>query len=296
MKVLNRQIVFKDLLQETRDQRLHQLVNYEIEPESLSEKEIAGYRDVLALVNENFEYMPLKTSIILQLHRDLYKYEDISIGGKYKNGDNQIIETDENGIKKLRFSPLPAWETPRAMEILCENYNIALNHQEYEPLVLIPIFILDYVCIHPFNDGNGRTSRLLTSLLLYRIDCFVGKYISLEKLIEENKEGYYEALQQSSDKWREDQHTYVPFVEYFLKIILTAYRKYFSLLNEDGTLAPRFIVVANMDTSDGGAEIVAGNERVLRARLSDAKFFWDADRKETLDSKVEKLKARVIQP
>ena len=215
----------------TRDQILHQLVNYEIEPESLSEKEIAGYRDVLALVNENFEYMPLKTSIILQLHRDLYKYEDISIGGKYKNSDNQIIETDENGIKKLRFSPLPAWETPRAMEILCENYNIALNHQEYEPLVLIPIFILDYVCIHPFNDGNGRTSRLLTSLLLYRIDCFVGKYISLEKLIEENKEGYYEALQQSSDKWREDQHTYVPFVEYFLKIILTAYRKYFSLLN-----------------------------------------------------------------
>ena len=141
MKVLNRQIVLKDLLQETRDQRLHQLVNYEIEPESLSEKEIAGYRDVLALVNENFEYMPLKTSIILQLHRDLYKYEDISIGGKYKNSDNQIIETDYNGIKKLRFSPLPAWETPRAMEILCENYNIALNHQEYEPLVLIPIFI-----------------------------------------------------------------------------------------------------------------------------------------------------------
>ena len=211
---------------------LHQLVNYEKEPESLSEKEIAGYRDVLALVNENFEYMPLKPSIILQLHRDLYKYEDISIGGKFKNSDNQIIETDENGIKKLRFSPLPAWETPRAMDILCESYNIALSHKEYDSLILIAIFVLDFVCIHPFNDGNGRSSRLLTSLLLYRSGFFVGKYISFEKLIEENKEGYYEALQLSSEKWREDQHTNVPFVEYFLQIILTAYRKYFSLSEE----------------------------------------------------------------
>ena len=216
----------------TREERLRQIANYEIEPESLSEKEIAGYRDVLTLVNENFEYMPLKPSIILQMHRDLYKYEDISIGGKFKNGDNQIIETDKNGIRKLRFSPLSAWEMPRAMDILCENCTKALNHEEYDPLILIAIFVLDYVCIHPFNDGNGRTSRLLTSLLLYRSGFFVGKYISLEKLIEENKVGYYEVLQLSSEKWREDQHNYLPFVEYFLQIIFTAYRKYFSLLEE----------------------------------------------------------------
>lgn len=210
----------------TTQDRIKKLALEKTSPKNRSENEIAGYRDVLNTIHENFEFIPLKTSVILQLHRDLYKFEAIEIGGKYKHGDNQIVETDANGKRKIRFLPLAAWETPDAMERLCNGFNQAQKNLEYDPLLLIPIFILDFLCIHPFNDGNGRMSRLLTLLLLYQSDYSIGKYVSLEKLIEKTKDNYYEALQNSSNYWIDNQNDYVPFVEYFLNIVSVAYKDF----------------------------------------------------------------------
>lgn len=196
----------------TSDERLKKLVQDKTTPRTRNEQEIAGYRDVLATIHESFDYIPPKPSMILQLHRDLYKFSGMSYGGNYKTADNVIAETDAQGNKTIRFQPVPAWETPEAVEALCRAYEEAVGTGEMDPLLLIPMFVLDFLCIHPFNDGNGRMSRLLTLLLLYRAGYIVGKYISIEKLIEESKETYYEALQQSSLNWHEDANDYAPFV------------------------------------------------------------------------------------
>ena len=164
----------------TSDSRLRELVKDKTRPRTKNEQEIAGYRDVLNTIHESHDHIPPKSAIILQLHRDLYKFESYNIGGKYKTADNVIEEEDSQGIKKLRFKPVPAWETPEAMEELCRAFEEAMATGEIDPLLLIPMFILDFLCIHPFNDGNGRMSRLLTLLLLYRSGYIVGKYISIE--------------------------------------------------------------------------------------------------------------------
>ena len=195
-------------------------------PKTRSEKEIAGYRDVLATIHESHDYIPPKPSIILQLHRDLFKFSGTSIGGRYKTSDNIIAEEHQDGTSTVRFSPVPAWETSEAIENLCTEYERALSDPEADPLLLIPIFVLDFLCIHPFNDGNGRMSRLLTLLLLYRAGYTVGKYISIEKIISDSKETYYEALQESSYNWHEDQNDYAPFVRYLLGVIVAAYREF----------------------------------------------------------------------
>ena len=195
-------------------------------PQNRSEKEIAGYRDVLATIHESYEYIPVKPGMILQLHRDLYKYSGMSIGGSYKPSDNVISEEDAQGNKHVRFHPVPAWETPMAMDALCRAYNDLCNSGQYDPLLMIPVFILDFLCIHPFNDGNGRMSRLLTLLLLYRAGYHVGKYISIEKLIERTKSAYYDDLQESSNGWHEEENNYIPFVTYQLGVILAAYREF----------------------------------------------------------------------
>ena len=182
----------------TTDVRLKQLVREKTMPRTRSEKEIAGYRDVLSTIHESYAYIPPRPSLILQLHRDLYKYSGMSIGGSYKSSDNVIAEDRADGTRTIRFQPVAAWETPEAMQQLCEELTAALGDPELDPLVVIPMFVLDFLCIHPFNDGNGRMSRLLTLLLLYRAGYTVGKYISLEKLIADSKETYYEALQSSS--------------------------------------------------------------------------------------------------
>ena len=155
---------------------------------------------MLSTINEIYEFIPIKPSIILQLHRDLYKFSGKSIGGVYKNSDNMIAEQDNEGNKIIRFSPVPACETPQDVEKLCKAFDDAVSTNEIDSLLLIPMFILDFLCIHPFNDGNGRMSRLLTLLMLYREGYNVGKYISIEKLIENSKETYYDALQNSSVK------------------------------------------------------------------------------------------------
>ena len=215
----------------TSDKRINELVNKKLEPKNRNEEEIAGYRDVLSLIHENYNYIDITLNTILQLHRDLYKYTGYSYGGKFKNSQNYIEETNENGEKKIRFVPLSPVETPIAIQELCENYNQIVNNEYCDLLVLIPIFILDFVSIHPFNDGNGRMSRLLTLLLLYKADYIVGKYISIEKIIEDTKDSYYDTLEKSSISWHNNQNDYSYFVEYYLGIILKAYKELDSKLN-----------------------------------------------------------------
>jgi len=211
----------------TSDERLKKIVLDKTMPKTRNECEIAGYRDVLNTIHESFQHIPIRDTFILQLHRDLYRFENANDGGKFKTSDNIIEEEDSQGNKFVRFRPLPAWETPEAIANLCAAYNEAVNRREADPLLIIPMFIIDFLCIHPFNDGNGRMSRLLTLLLLYQHDYIVGKYISLEKLIEKTKDGYYEVLQKSSIGWTEDENDYEPFVKYMLGIITAAYRDFF---------------------------------------------------------------------
>ena len=210
----------------TSDSRLKEIIQEKSTPKNHSEEEISGYRDVLTTIHENYEYIPLNSNIILQLHRDLYSYSSKNIGGNYKNSDNLITEIDERGNEKIRFKPVSAFETKEGIENLCKNFNEAIEKNEYDALLLIPMFILDFLCIHPFNDGNGRMSRLLTLLLLYKQGYIVGKYLSIEMLIEKTKISYYDALQSSSEEWHEEENNYEIFVSYFLGIMKKAYTEF----------------------------------------------------------------------
>ena len=210
----------------TSDKRLEELVSQKAEPRNRSEQEIAGYREVLSTIHEGYEYITPRPNIILQLHRDLYSYSQGGAGGSYKNSDNVIAETDAEGHQKARFIPVPAFQTAEAMEELCTRFLEAWEADRIDKLILIPMFILDFLCIHPFNDGNGRMSRLLTLLLFYKAGYIVGKYVSMEMLIEKTKETYYEALQASSTGWHEGENSYEPFVKYYLGIMLKAYNEF----------------------------------------------------------------------
>ena len=212
----------------TTDDRLKKIVLDKTTPKGRSEREIAGYRDVLNTIHENYDFIPVRPNMILQLHRDLYKYSNLAIGGSFKNSDNIIAEELPDGTKRVRFQPVPAWETSEAMDTLCGAFRDALAGPELDSLILIPMFILDFLCIHPFNDGNGRMSRLMTLLLLYQSGYFVGKYISIERLIADSKETYYEVLQESSAGWHEGTNDYLPFVRYMLGIVVAAYREFTS--------------------------------------------------------------------
>ncbi len=210
----------------TSEMRLTQLVRHKSEPKNRDEQEIAGYREVLSTIRDNYEYIVPRSNVILQLHRDLYSYIPTSVGGRYKNVDNVIEEVDKQGQKRVRFQPLAAFETLDAMERLCHAFLLAIDTAKIDSLLLIPMFILDFLCIHPFNDGNGRMSRLLTLLLLYREGYLAGKYISLEMMIEKTKESYYETLEQSSHHWHMNQNNYAPFVSYYLSVILAVYKEF----------------------------------------------------------------------
>ena len=212
----------------TSDERIKKLALAKTNPKNRAEEEIAGYRDVLNTIHSNHDGIPLKPNIILQLHRDLYRFNTVTYGGQYKNTDNIIAEEDSKGNKFVRFQPVEAWEVPESMENLCLAYDEAIALEAIDPLLAIPMFILDFLCIHPFNDGNGRMSRLLTLLLLYRSGYIVGKYISIEKMIETTKDSYYDALQKSSFGWHENNNDYAPFVKYVLSVVLAAYREFAS--------------------------------------------------------------------
>jgi len=210
----------------TTERRLADLIAEKTTPQSRDEEEIMGYRDVLDLVHNSYEHIALNANHILQLHANLYKYSYGQNSGKFKGIDNYIQEIDSDGNKRIRFETLSAFLTPQAVDDICREYNSALKLSQIEPLILVPIFILDFLCIHPFSDGNGRVSRLLTLLLLYQSGFYVGKYISIEKIIEKTKENYYASLYNSSVDWHENKNDATHFVKYMLKVILGAYREF----------------------------------------------------------------------
>lgn len=210
----------------TSDERLKKIVSEKTAPRNRNEQEIAGYRDVLNTIHKNYEYIPITKNMILQLHQNLYKFSGMSIGGNFKNADNVIAETDAEGNQRIRFNPVHAWETAEYVDAICREYNDAINKELLDPLIASMVFVLDFLCIHPFNDGNGRMSRLLTLLTLYRLGFMVGKYISIERIIENSKETYYEALEESSEGWHEGANNYEPFIRYMLGVIISAYREF----------------------------------------------------------------------
>lgn len=207
-------------------ERIKQLVAEKTTPRDRSEQEIAGYRDVLTTIHTSYAHIPFTTGVVLQLHRDLYQFA-FNEGGRWKSVDNLISETYPDGTKFVRFEPVPAYETSLAMERLHERFNTFWQSGEIEPLLLIPTYILDFLCIHPFNDGNGRMARLLTLLLIYKAGYEVGRFISLERIVERTKESYYDTLYQSSQNWHQGQHSLLPWWEYVLGVVvLSAYREF----------------------------------------------------------------------
>lgn len=210
----------------TTKQRLKELMADKSAPRNRSEKEIQGYHYALNMIHESYEYIPISPSSILQLHKEMYRFLSVNFGGKFKDTPNEIDAVYPDGRKVVLFKPLEPFETPEAVKTLCEEYEKAINGSGVDPLIVIPIFIHDFLCIHPFNDGNGRMSRLLTTLLLYRSGYSIGKYISLEKQIQITKSEYYEALQQSSAGWKEDSNDDTPFIKYLLGTILASYREF----------------------------------------------------------------------
>ena len=210
----------------TTNTRIRQLVAKKTTPKNRSEQEIAGYRDVLSIIHESFDAIPITQNYILQLHKILYNQTNNPIAGRTKNVQNYISATYPDGHTEILFTPLVPYETPEALDRICEEYNRVIGNMELEPLIAIPVFIHDFLCIHPFNDGNGRMSRLLTTLLLYRSGFCVGKYISLEAKIAKNKDLYYDALSASQVGWHEGNDDPVPFIKYLLGTILAAYRDF----------------------------------------------------------------------
>lgn len=215
--------------------RLKKLVEEKTTPRNRNEQEIAGYRDVLNIIHDNFDAIPLSKNYILQMHKIMYSHMNNPMAGKTKNVQNYISATYPDGHTEVLFTPLSPFETPEALDNICSEYNKVIGNLELEPLIAIPIFIHDFLCIHPFNDGNGRMSRLLTTLLLYRSGFYVGKYISLEALISKNKPAYYDSLRQAGISWHEENEDVLPFVKYILGTILAAYKAFedrFSIVEE----------------------------------------------------------------
>lgn len=219
----------------TNDTRLKELMKKKVEPKNRNEEEISGYRHVLDIVHENYDYIEFNKNDILTLHNQLYSYSYVNHKGRFKTMDNTIVEVDNLGNKKVRFQPVSSFETEKYFDEMVKGYNIAVK-ANIPPLILIPVVIHDFLCIHPFDDGNGRMSRILTLLLLYRFGYFVGRYISMEMLIEESKDSYYEELQNSSEKWHTGENDELPFMKYMLGIIMKAYKECdnrFKLIGEE---------------------------------------------------------------
>lgn len=217
----------------TTSTRIKQLVEEKTTPKNRDEQEIAGYRDVLNIIHESFDVIPISQNYILQFHKIMYSHMNNPMAGRTKNVQNYISATYPDGHTETLFTPLDPFETPMALDKICAEYNRVIGNLEVEPLIVIPTFIHDFLCIHPFNDGNGRMSRLLTTLLLYRNGFYVGKYISLEAKIAKNKDLYYNALSESQSGWHEGAENTVPFIKYLLGTILAAYKDFedrFSLM------------------------------------------------------------------
>lgn len=203
--------------------RIRELIAYRTQPANRSEQEIAGYRDVLQTIHARHQHMPFTAGVVLQLHRDLYQFAP-GQGGRWKAAPNEITETLPDGTRHVRFQTVAPYQTPEAMERLHESFARVWDEGRIDPLLLIPAYVLDFLCIHPFPDGNGRMARLLSLLLLYRAGYEVGRYISLETVVEQTRDGYYDTLYRSSQGWHQGAHSLVPWWEYFVGVMLrTAY-------------------------------------------------------------------------
>ena len=207
----------------TTSTRMKQLLAEKTTPRNRDEDKILGYRDVLNTIHESNAFIPLRSSYILQMHRDLFRHSGLSFGGTYKNVQNYINETHSDGTTVTRFTPVAPHETPTAVDAVCSAYAHALAGERVDALILIPVFICDFLCIHPFNDGNGRMSRLITLLLLYKSGYDVGKYISIERQIEKTKDRYYDALEAAGVGWHEEKNDPTPFIRYILQVLLACY-------------------------------------------------------------------------
>lgn len=249
----------------TTNTRIRQLVSDKTAPRNRDEKEIMGYRDVLNTIHESHSFIPIRPAYILQLHRDLLKRTGLSYCGSFKNVQNYINETRPDGTQVTRFTPVAPYETPGAVAAICDSYARTLALEVLDPLLLIPTFICDFLCIHPFNDGNGRMSRLLTLLLLYQNGFEVGKYISVEKEIERTKDVYYDVLEGADSGWHEEKNDYTPFIRYMLQVVLSCYVEFeerVGLMQESGARSTAYDVVKAYATSKVGkfssAEAIAG--------------------------------------
>ena len=270
----------------TTSTRMKQLIAEKTTPRNRNEGEIVGYRDVLNIIHENYEQIPIRSSYILQLHRDLLRPAGLSYGGFYKNTQNYINETMPNGTSFTRFTPIAPYETPAAMDALCTAYEQAIAKENIDALILIPCFIIDFLCIHPFNDGNGRMSRLLTLLLLYKSGYSVGKYISIEKQIEKTKDHYYDVLQDADIGWHDESNDPTPFIHYMLSVILACYTEFeerVQWIGISGVSSTAYDIVKRyVENKIGkftGAEVIAncpsiGRSSVLSAlkKLTDEEF------------------------
>ena len=219
----------------TTNTRLKQIVAEKTTPRNRNEQEIAGYRDALSIIHDSFDTILLTQNYILQLHKIMCSHMNNPLAGKTKNVQNYISATYPDGHAEVLFTPLSPFETPDALDKICEEYNRVIGNMEVDPLIMIPVFIHDFLCIHPFNDGNGRMSRLLTTLLLYQSGFYVGKYISLEAKIADNKDLYYEALGKAQVGWHEGEDDASAFIKYLLGTILAAYKDFeerFELVEE----------------------------------------------------------------
>lgn len=256
----------------TTSTRIKQLMSEKTSPRNRDEKEIMGYRDVLNTIHESHEFIPLRPSYILQLHRDLLKRTGLSYGGTFKNVQNYIKETLPDGTEIIRFTPVAPYETPAAVEAICDSYARTQALEAIDPLILIPVFICDFLCIHPFNDGNGRMSRLLTLLLLYQNGFEVGKYISVEKELEKTKDIYYDVLEGADFGWHEEKNDYTPFIRYMLQVILSCYVDFeerVGMIQSSGAKSTAYDVVkAYADSKIGkftSADIIANCPSVGRS-------------------------------
>ena len=220
----------------TTDERIVQIVQQNSAPLNHNEEEILGYRDALNIIHTGHQNIQFNENTVLSLHRTMLSATDYNFGGQYKTDDNVILEIDSQGNKKIRFAPVPAEKTKTAMEQLFLAFIEANSNSNINTLLLIPCVILDFLCIHPFRDGNGRMSRLLSLLLLYKNGFDVGKYISFEEQINKNKGWYYQALKESSENWHESTNNYFPFMQNFLSTLYECYQeldKRFAVVNSN---------------------------------------------------------------
>ena len=257
--------------------RMKQLFAEKTAPRNRDEHEILGYRDVLNMIHESYEYIPLRPAYILQLHRELLKRTGLSYGGKFKSVQNYIIETKQDGTNHIRFTPVEPYETEAAVTAICESYNQVSAKETVDPLILIPSFVCDFLCIHPFNDGNGRMSRLITLLLLYKSGYHIGKYVSIEKQIEKTKDRYYDVLESADTGWHDEKNDTTPFIRYMLQVILACYTEFeerVGLVENTGVKSTAYDIVKkyveNKIGKFGSAEVLincptAGRSSVLSA-------------------------------